>query len=47
MLFDHRTYLVRTGMLKEQVDLYEKYGFEVQKKYLGEPLAFRKTATSD
>ena len=40
MLVDHRTYLVRAGFLKEQVDLYEKYGFEVQKRHLGEPLAF-------
>lgn len=40
MLFDHRTYIVRPGTLKEQLDLYAKYGFTVQKKYLGDPLAF-------
>lgn len=40
MLIDHRTYIVRPGTLKEQLDLYEKHGFPVQKKHLGEPLAF-------
>lgn len=40
MLIDHRIYTVRPGTLKEQVDLYEKHGYAVQKKHLGEPLAF-------
>ncbi len=40
MLYDHRTYTVRPGTLKEQVEIYEKYGYAVQKRHLGEPLAF-------
>ncbi len=40
MLLDHRIYTVRPGTLKEQLELYAKYGWEVQRRHLGEPLAF-------
>lgn len=40
MLIDHRTYTVKPGTLSDAVALYHRYGFEVQKRYLGEPLAF-------
>lgn len=40
MLIDHRTYTVRPGTMKEQIDLYQKHGFAVQRRHLGEPLAF-------
>jgi len=40
MLFDHRVYTVRPGTLKEQLELYEKYGLSAQKRHLGDPFAF-------
>jgi len=40
VIFDHRIYTVRPGTLKEQIDLYEKFGYAVQKKHLGEPFGF-------
>ncbi|MDB5028146.1 MAG: hypothetical protein JWO66_1835 [Candidatus Eremiobacteraeota bacterium] len=47
MLVDHRTYHVHPGTLHLQLGIYEKFGFEVQKRYLGEPLAFLVTETGD
>jgi hypothetical protein len=47
MLIDHRTYTVRPGKLNAQLKLYEQYGYEVQKKYLGAPLAFLITETGE
>ena len=40
MIVDHRTYKVKPGTLPQQLAIYEKYGFPVQLKYLGKPLAF-------
>jgi hypothetical protein len=40
MLVDHRVYTVRKGSLAEHLDIYSKYGFDVQREYLGEPIAF-------
>jgi len=40
VIVDHRTYKVRPGGLPQQLGIYEKYGFPVQLKYLGKPLAF-------
>ena len=40
MLVDHRTYRCKPGRLQAQLDLYEKYGFPVQVRHLGQPLAF-------
>ncbi|CAN5724626.1 hypothetical protein BH09PSE5_BH09PSE5_07790 [soil metagenome] len=47
MLFDHRTYHVRPGTVSMQLAMYEKYGWEPQKRHLGEPLAFMVTETGD
>lgn len=47
MLYDHRYYRVRSGTLKKQLALYEQFGWEVQRKYLGDPLAFLVTETGD
>jgi len=40
VLVDHRTYRCKPGRLQAQLDLYEKYGFPVQVRHLGQPIAF-------
>lgn len=45
MLLDVRTYTCRPGTIKLQLELYEKYGFEPQKRHLGEPFAYLITET--
>ena len=47
MLLDHRTYTVRVGMLTKQLALYEKHGLAVQKRHLGQPLAWLVSETGD
>jgi hypothetical protein len=47
MLLDHRTYTVRPGTLKLQLELYATFGFEAQKRHLGPPLAFLVTETGE
>jgi NIPSNAP protein len=47
MLLDHRTYTVRVGTLRKQLALYEKHGFEVQKRHFGEPLGWLVSETGD
>ncbi|MCX7309080.1 MAG: NIPSNAP family protein [Afipia sp.] len=47
MLYDHRYYRVRFGTLQKQLSLYEEFGWTVQRKYLGDPLAFLVTETGD
>ena len=47
MLVDHRTYKVRPGTLRKQLALYEKQGLAVQKRHLGEPLAYLTSDTGD
>ena len=40
MLLDHRTYTVKPGTFGKHLKIYEEYGLAVQKKHLGEPLAY-------
>ncbi|MBP0600807.1 NIPSNAP family protein [Herbaspirillum sp. LeCh32-8] len=40
MLLDVRTYTARPGTLKKHLELYEKNGFDIQRRHLGEPLAY-------
>lgn len=47
VLLDHRTYTVRPGTLNLQLALYEKFGFEAQRRHLGQPLAFLVTETGE
>ncbi|MGQ9366623.1 NIPSNAP family protein [Azospirillum sp. ST 5-10] len=47
MLLDVRTYTARPGTLKSHLDLYEKHGFAIQKKHLGEPLAYMVTESGE
>ncbi|NUU42604.1 NIPSNAP family protein [Tardiphaga robiniae] len=47
MLFDLRTYGVRPGTISNQLALYQANGFEVQRKYLGDPLFYGVVETGD
>jgi NIPSNAP len=40
MLFDHRTYTVRAGTLQKHLEIYREFGLAVQKRHLGEPVAY-------
>ncbi len=45
MLIDHRTYTLRPGTLRKQIEIYEKYGLIPQKRHCGEPLAWKNAET--
>ena len=47
MIFDHRTYELRPGRLREFLALYEKEGLPVQKKHLGKLVGFFTTETGN
>ncbi len=47
MIFDHRTYYCRAGTIKPQLALYEKLGFPVQRKHLGDPVLYGTTEVGD
>ncbi|MBT3306721.1 MAG: NIPSNAP family protein [Alphaproteobacteria bacterium] len=47
MLLDVRTYRVKPGTLKAQMELYAQYGKGPQTRHLGMPLAFLKTETGN
>ena len=47
MLVDHRTYTVRPGTIAKHMKLYEEHGLTVQKRHLGEPLAWLVTETGE
>ena len=45
MLFDMRIYTCRPGTVRQHLALYEKHGFAVQKRHLGEPVIYGITET--
>ncbi len=47
MIFDHRTYTCRPGRIKQHLALYEKAGWEVQCRHLGQPLLYAATETGN
>lgn len=47
MLYDVRTYTCRPGTINKQFELYEQYGYEVQKRHLNNPVLFLRTETGD
>ena len=47
MLYDVRTYVCHPGTIKAHLALYEQYGFEAQKRHLGEPVAYMQTETGN
>ena len=47
MLYDVRTYICRPGTVKKHLAIYEEYGFEVQRRHLGDPLVYVLTETGN
>ena len=47
MIFDHRTYTVKAGTIKKQLELYEELGWAVQTRYLGQPIVYAGTEVGD
>ncbi|MGY8524766.1 NIPSNAP family protein [Paracidovorax citrulli] len=47
MLYDVRTYTCRPGTIKKHLALYAEHGFAVQRRHLGEPLAYMQTETGN
>lgn len=47
MIYDHRTYVCRPGMLKAHIALYEELGFKVQSRHLGKPVLWATTEVGD
>jgi len=47
MLYDVRTYTCRPGTLKKHLALYAEHGYGVQRRHLGEPLAYLQTETGN
>jgi hypothetical protein len=40
MIVEHRTYTCQPGTIRKQLAFYEKHGFAVQRKHLGEPFGY-------
>lgn len=40
MIVDHRTYTLHPGKTNEYLELYEKHGFAIQTKHLGQPVGY-------
>ena len=47
MIFDMRTYTLKPAMMKKHLALYEEFGFEPQKKHLGDPVLYGFTEVGD
>ena len=47
MLLDFRTYKTKPGRVPAQLELYKKYGYPVQLRYMGEPLCYAVAETGE
>ena len=47
MIFDHRTYVCKMGMVPAHLALYEKMGLAPQRRCLGEPVLYASTEIGD
>ena len=47
MLLDFRTYKTLPGRVPAQLELYKKYGYPVQLRYIGEPLCYAVAETGE
>jgi hypothetical protein len=47
MIFDHRTYTLKAGMVRAHLAQYEEYGFKVQSRHLGKPVLYATTEVGD
>ena len=47
MLYDHRTYVCRPGTIKLNLELYERMGWEAQRRHIGDPVFYAVTETGN
>jgi len=47
MLYDVRTYVCRPGTIKAHLAIYAEHGYDVQRKHLGDPVAYLQTETGN
>lgn len=47
MLYDLRTYTCRPGTLGKHMAIYAKFGYDIQRRHLGEPLVYLQTETGN
>jgi hypothetical protein len=47
LLLDVRTYTCKPGTLPAQLEIYKKYGYPVQLRYMGEPLMYATAESGD
>lgn len=47
MIYDHRIYTCFPGRIKKHMKLYEKHGWEVQRRHLGAPVVYAAVETGD
>ena len=47
MLYDVRSYVCRPGTIKKHLALYAEHGYAVQRRHLGEPLAYLQTESGN
>ncbi len=47
MLLDVRTYKTLPGRVPAQLEIYKKYGYPVQLRYMGEPLCYAVAETGE
>jgi hypothetical protein len=47
MIFDHRSYTVKPGMVRAHLAQYEQYGLKPQTRHLGQPVLYATTEVGD
>jgi hypothetical protein len=47
LLLDVRTYTCRPGTVPAQLEIYKKFGYPVQLRYMGEPLMYATAETGE
>jgi hypothetical protein len=47
MIFDHRTYTLKPGMVRPHLAQYEQYGMKAQMRHLGTPVLYATTEVGD
>lgn len=47
MIYDHRTYICKPGLIKAHIALYEKHGYAPQSRLLGKPVLWATTEVGD
>jgi hypothetical protein len=47
MIFDHRTYTLKAGMVRAHLAQYEEFGMKAQMRHLGNPVLYATTEVGD